>query len=88
MRTIWKYEINIEDFFVLSMPIGSSILTLQIQRGKPCLWVSVDTEQPMEARTFNIYGTGHPIPDKRSINNYIGTFQVHNGDFVFHIFEV
>ena len=38
-----------------------------------------------ELRTFSIYGTGH---QHESISGeYVGTFQLHGGALVYHVFE-
>lgn len=39
----------------------------------------------MEIRTFAIYGTGHV--QESICGEYIGTFQLHSGALVFHVFE-
>jgi hypothetical protein len=33
-----------------------------------------------------MYGTGHDMPDDPG--QYVGTFQMHGGALVFHLFEV
>ena len=87
MLTVWKYEITADDYITLRLPVGAKILSVQEQHGKPCMWCLVnDKETVHETRIFRFAGTGHPIKDKHT--NYIGTFQLFDGSFIGHIFEV
>ena len=86
MKTIYEYPIPIGDNFLIEMPIGAKILTVQTQNDVPQLWASVDTEQFFETRYFSLFGTGHRISDDFN-GVYIGTFQIDGGQFVFHLFE-
>lgn len=83
MKTIWKFKLSSG---IIEIPKNSIILTVQTQHEKPYLWAIVDPIDETEKRYFNIYGTGHDLPNNPGI--YIGTFQVLNEDFVFHVFEV
>jgi hypothetical protein len=70
------------------MPGGAGILCVQAQREIPCLWAIVDTGTNMKVpRKFLIVGTGHDLGDDEDIGAYIGTFQIRDGSFVFHVFE-
>ena len=85
---IWKFPVALEDRFSVSIPKGARILTLQLQRGRPQMWVLVNPEVSPEQRTFRIVGTGH----RYSANvlgswRYLGTFQMQDGAFVWHVFE-
>jgi len=83
METIWKIELKITDSQVIKAPAGSQYLDVQIQNGKPCLWLKVDPEfADTEYRIFT-YGTGHKISEKTGV--YIGTYQTEN--CVFHVFD-
>lgn len=84
MKTIWKFEIPVAESFGVGMPSGAEILSVQVQRGFPCVWAIVDSEAPQTTRYFCIRGTGHPLGE---VGKYIGTFQVHGGELVFHLFE-
>lgn len=84
---IWKYRLNIIDEQQLFLPVDAKILTVQTQHGTCCLWTLVNEENTAkEFRKIAIYGTGNPLPDNPG--EYIGTFQMHGGDLVFHVFEV
>lgn len=87
MKTIYKYEIPVTDVFELTLPLWSEILSVQVQGGTPYVWVKLDTEKDNETRVFRIFGTGQSIDDPRDMK-FIGTFQLYNGDLVFHLFEI
>ena len=81
---ILKWELN--DSQELFLPKGAKILDVQIQKDTCCLWALCDENATREKRVFAIYGTGNPIPDDPG--TYISTFQMYNGNLVFHVFEI
>lgn len=83
-RKIFKYPLQITDSQKLEIPKHSTPLSLQVQDGKPTLWVMVDEEKPKTPVTIICVGTGNPVPDELDILGYLGTSQV-NG-FVWHFF--
>jgi hypothetical protein len=85
MRAVWKITLQIDGMIEIGMPRGAQALAVQTQHGQPQLWALVDTEAPYETRQFRIAGTGHPIDE--SVGAYVGTFQLHGGALVFHVFE-
>lgn len=89
MSAVWKYELLAAEHFVLSMPKGAEVLTVQVQHGKPQLWARVDPTAEKEPRHFGVYGTGHRIQDPSEGVRlaYVGTFQIDGGQLVFHLFE-
>ena len=88
MRKIFKYPFMITDHFTLALPLHAEILTANMQHDEPCLWTLVDPEQPLEMRAFKLIGTGHLIEDTNKNLHYINTFQMHDGDFIWHLFEM
>lgn len=84
-KTIWKFEVDSPNVH-LEMPVGAEILCVQMQRDKPCLWAEVEPFNPIEKRSFMIVGTGHEI--EFTNGKYIGTFQMHGGGLVFHLYEL
>jgi hypothetical protein len=83
---IYKYELKIEDYQVLQMPKGARVLSVGNQRGKLCLWAVCDQDAPASLRAFEIFGTGNPISEDRTIERtFIGTAIVE--PFVWHVFE-
>lgn len=87
MKTIWKYKLNVNDYNAVIIPKGAIPLSVQVQDEVVCLWCLINPdEKENEERLFRMVGTGHLIEDKKL--NYIGTFQLYNGGFVGHLFEV
>lgn len=85
---IWKYELPIEDSFTLEMPVGAQVLSVQTQRDVACMWARVVLDSPKEKRQFRVIGTGNPIDYTTGPMSHLGTFQLANGNFVGHVFEV
>ena len=85
MQTIHKYPFGVTDQLTRELPANAQVLAVQLQHGTPCLWVLLDPDAPMMPRTFCLYGTGQQI--HREPGRYIGTFQLSEGDLVFHLFE-
>lgn len=85
MKTIYKFPFEVEDVIRIDMPEDAKILSLQMQNGVPCLWAEVQTANPFVTRTFQLFGTGHRVPEK--LGPFVGTFQTHGGSLVFHLYE-
>lgn len=86
MITVWKYELNTNNNIVLEIPLGAELLDIQMQGNIPCIWVKVNTTEPLIHRTFRIVGTGHELPNTEI--DYCGTFQMSDGMLIFHLFEL
>lgn len=86
MISIFKYQLEKLDTFTIKMPRDAKILTVQAQRGMPCIWAMVDTTHEQVDRHFVIIGTGHEIQASEKLN-YIGTFQELGGALIWHLFE-
>lgn len=86
MNTIYKYDVPEKDEFNLNLPVDHMILCVKLQKGRPRLWILIDTMKPTMPHRFAIYGTGHDIGSKDD-KQYIGTFLVGSDSLVFHIFE-
>lgn len=87
MRTIYKYSV-MPGRNVINMSRGAEILTVQMQRGLPYLWAIVENSYPKEERVIVIKATGREC-DELSISKatYVGTFQMSDGDLVYHVFD-
>jgi hypothetical protein len=69
--------------------VGSKPLCVQMQYGKPTMWMMVPIKEPQtERRRFMWITTGSHIPLDAAHLIYIGTIQLENGAFVHHLFEV
>lgn len=87
-KTIYKYPLQVTDLQEVLLPIGAEILTIQVQNEIPCLWALVDPDQIKEIVNIEIFGTGHPISYDIGVSRkYISTFQLNDGQLVFHTFE-
>ena len=86
MKTIWKFLLLAENIQYIIMPEDAEILTVQVQNGDPYIWVLVDPEKQNKEREIIAIGTGHIAGDGFG-GKYIGTFQLLNGNLVFHIFD-
>lgn len=86
MRTIWKLPLAHEAEQTLSVPQGARIISVHAQAENACLWVEVETNNPPEARTFCIFGTGHPM-DLYGNLIFLGTVLMLGGSLVLHVYE-
>lgn len=84
MKTIHKYELELEEFQRIQARPGPIRNVGLDPAGGICVWVEVDTEDNLHWRKFIIVGTGHEIP-KGYILEFAGT--VVQGSFVWHIYE-
>lgn len=83
--TIYKYLLTVHES--IKIPKGATILSANEQDNKAYIWCMVDTNNELEERRFNIYGTGDII-DENINQKFISTVMLWNGTLVFHIFEV
>lgn len=88
MKQIWKFEIEVTGSQHITMPVGADVLCIQMQNGRPCIWVEVDPEADVKPRHLLVIGTGHTIPEAPSGRyfRYIGTVQS-PPFFVWHLYE-
>lgn len=90
MKTIHKYvipfEINTEH--PVEMPVGARIVHMDAQGGSSNLhlWAMIETTSRTEWRKFMILKTGGEIP--ANAYAHVGTTLVHDGRFVWHVFEI
>lgn len=81
MKTIWKFQLP-SPLCVIEMPAGATVIRVGRQGASICLWAIVETDNPMETRSFATVGTGHRIPPE---SRHLGTWD--DGPFVWHLFE-
>ena len=87
-KTIWKFELETTANQTIEMPVNSEILSVQTQNEIPCIWVLVDPTKTKEKRFIEVFATGIEVHDGIGVSrNYLGTYQLHRGFFVFHVFE-
>jgi len=87
MKTIYKYKLSpLAASEVITMPAHSLPLSVSFQRNELFMWVQVDTCRVDVERKFEVFGTGHDMPNDVS-HRYIGTAHEDSG-LVFHLFEI
>jgi len=86
MKTIYKYDLPMENRAIIPMPEGATILKVGVQHNKPVLWALVDPDAPVTDRIFFVFGTGHSF-DLVEPFIYNGTLILHDETFVGHVFE-
>lgn len=83
MRTVWKYQAELNDTIEFTLPKEAQLLKVGIQQGAITFWFLVDPDNPLaDCKPFSIRDTGHPVPDNVT---YIDS--VFDGPFVWHIFK-
>lgn len=82
MRTVWQYEIQIEESFTIELPVGAVVVAAQMQQGNPCMWVDLNSTAPKKKRLFHVVGTGHGVPPGAK---HVATVQA--PPFVLHLYE-
>lgn len=87
MPVIWKFPLDLQEKQIISMPKGAKLLDVQMQFDVPCLWALCDELATKEDREFLMIGTGVPISTIEPIGEYVGTFQIIQGNYVFHVFN-
>lgn len=99
-RAVWKFSV-FPDGFVINMPKGARILSVDTQPGAidpvaqrvwgtdahPRLWALVNPFAPKVERRFACVGTGNPLPEDIDSFVFIGTIQMHGGRLVLHLFD-
>jgi hypothetical protein len=86
MKTIWKFQVPVQDEITVDMPVGAKILTVQMQAGSPCIWALVDADAPVQPRHFAWRGTGHDAGGL-ALLKYVGTVSILGGGLIFHLFD-
>lgn len=88
-NAIYKYPLSTDnDTTELNLPIGASILDIQVQHGNPVLWALVDPDAMVsETRRIEGYLTGDCLRDGNAYK-YLKTVLLEGGSYVAHYFEV
>lgn len=93
MKTIYRFPIDMQEAvdndgkIEVEAPVGSKILHVAVQERapfQPCMWVQLDDDRkPVLKHTFEIVGTGHPVPER---GEYAGSWQQQG--YVWHLYEI
>jgi len=84
MKRIYKYPIPVDDRIVIKMPEGAFVMSVQMQKSEPQIWVLCNPDKPLKERIFYLFGTGMEVSQEFV---YLGTFQMLGGSLVYHLFE-
>lgn len=88
MTAIWKFRIPVEGAFEIDMPAGAKLLCVQVQRGLPFIWAEVNPNAELKPKRFRMFGTGRPMDIGDDWIDYVGSIQLDQDLFVFHLYEV
>jgi hypothetical protein len=84
MRTVFKYPLQlISGAQTIKMPYEADVVFVDMQNGILTIWAEVDTEEEVIDRGFEVFGTGHSIPDGRT---FVGTAHSPDG-YLWHVYE-
>jgi len=91
MKTVWKFELTINNEVEITMPRFARILHIDTQGltrpfFRVLVWALVDPTELTETVKFRIAGTGHEIHNENNLS-YIGTVMFLDGALVFHVFK-
>lgn len=84
--SIWKYTIDASTE-TIEIPMGSKFLCLKLQRGIPTMWFTVNPDNDLEQVKIRVFGTGGEIEHQGDGLDYLGTFLLHDGSLVLHVFK-
>lgn len=88
---IWKYPVPAAEEFELEVPRRARILSVKVQRGKPCIWFMLDPEETVMVKAkFLLLPTGQPIKgtlkEMQEKWMFSDSFLLDGGNLVFHLF--
>lgn len=85
MYRIYKFQLEVTDIQIINLSKNAHVLSVQVQNGIPCIWALVKTDSVLDVPyRVNTYGTGHCVSDHPG--SFLGTYQLHDGALVFHVF--
>lgn len=88
MLTVHKYTIS-QGNFKVRLPLGAKIISVHTQDNVICIWAEVETlASTTEERSFEVFGTGHRMPETQygQHRTFLGT--VFFPELVFHVYEL
>lgn len=88
MYAVHKYNLPFIDYPTVEMPIGSKILSVELQNRKIVAYALVPLTPNTNLITvnFRIAGTGHQIPPAdANTYEFLGTAKIEE-DLIFHVF--
>lgn len=89
-KTVYKFIVPLGDAAQgVAVPDDMQVLSVQMQHGKPTMWVLCDPKPVLVARLYRWVGTGW-LFDHKPTDMYLATVQIHEEamPLVFHLFDV
>lgn len=85
---VWKFELGlVSGPQNVLVPGGANLLKVGRQTSDTvCFWALVNPDSPFETWTFEVFGTGHNIPNRNDLY-YMGTVEDVRSPFVWHVFR-
>lgn len=86
MKVVYKYPLDPSEQTTITLPKWAKVVHVGMQGPTIMLWVQHQQPfggQPTETRVFQVFGTGHPIPD---FAGHLGT--VMDAPFVWHVYQI
>jgi len=71
MKTIYKYVLPFMEIVHIDLPKGAEVIRCDGIEGFIYIWCVIDTEAPLEKRTFYLFKTGAKIDDNLNLK-YLG----------------
>lgn len=85
-RQVWKFPLDEPGHGQqVAMPAGATIVHVDTQHDRWCVWAEVDPDAPTVVRRFHVAGTGQPIPPSA---RHVGTALTSSGFLVWHVYEI
>lgn len=81
---VYKYELAPVGQTRLEVPVGAMFLHLDIQKGKPHVWLAVDVAETKRPFIVKAVPTGGDVSPRDA---HLGTLLFNGGEFVVHYFE-
>lgn len=72
MKAIFKYRVPFMEVSQVEMPKGAKVIRVDGLDGAIWAWAIVDTDAPLETRTFHLFKTGGEMPEDIDEYEYIG----------------
>lgn len=86
---IWKYQMPVAEQFTMKLPEGAEIIRMDGENGYLWLWAVVNTEAPLEERTFESFKAGGTMPDDLSRHVFMGMASIYiQQELMLYIFEI
>lgn len=86
LKEVWKFPLSGVEGQTIDAPEGAEFLSVQLQGEAPVVWALVDPKRGTVGRKLISISTGDPIA-AASLGRFLGTYQLHGGNRVWHVFE-